>query len=125
MKDVVGPVRYGGQLLIADQGVKVRTCRVAQAGLGNIGDDAMALVTPAEALPAQGEQQQACGKSLHPVDLRRGEPDCLRRFGVKSNNVPAARSTSVEAFRLRSPQARLPPAKGGAGFGEGVLQSHT
>jgi hypothetical protein len=28
------------------------------AGLGNIGDDAMALVTPAEALRAQDEQQQ-------------------------------------------------------------------
>ena len=47
------------------------------------------------------------------------------RFGVKVQNVRAARSTSVEAFRLRSPQARLPPAKDGAGFGEGVLQSHT
>ena len=52
-----------------------------------------------------------------------GKPDCLRRFGVKLKNVRAARSTSVEAFRLRSPQARLPPAKDRAGFGEGVLQS--
>ncbi|MFZ0863282.1 MAG: hypothetical protein WAN18_21645, partial [Candidatus Sulfotelmatobacter sp.] len=82
----------------------------------------MALVTPAEALRAQGEQQQACGKSLHPVDLTPGgKPDCLRWFGVKLKNVRAARSTSVEAFRLRSPQARLPPAKDRAGFGEGVL----
>ena len=54
-----------------------------------------------------------------------GKPDCLRRFGVKLKNVRAARSTSVEAFRLRSPQARLPPGKDRAGFGEGVLQSHT
>ncbi len=39
----------------------------------------MALVTQAEALRAQVEQQQACGKSLHPVDLTpRGKPDCLR-----------------------------------------------
>ena len=54
-----------------------------------------------------------------------GKPDCVRRFGVKLKNVRAARSTSVEAFRLRSPQARLPPAKDRAGFGEGVLRSHT
>src|ERR1035437_9679767 len=86
----------------------------------------MVLVTQAEGLRAQGEQQQACGKSLHPVDLSPGgKPDCLRRFRVKLKNVRAARSTSVEAFRLRSPQARLPPAKDRAGFGEGVLQSHT
>jgi hypothetical protein len=64
-------------------------------------NDPMALVAPAEALQAQGE----------------------RGFGVKLQNVRAARSTSVEAFRLRSPQVRLPPAKDGAGFGEGVLQS--
>ena len=63
----------------------------------------MALVAPAEALQAQRE----------------------RRFGVKLQNVRAARSTSVEAFRLPSPRTRLPPAKDGAGFGEGVLQSHT
>ena len=85
----------------------------------------MALVTPAEALRAQGEQQQACGKSLHPVDLTPGEARLFARFGVKLKNVRAARSTSVEAFRLRSPQARLPPGKDRAGFGEGVLQSHT
>src|ERR1019366_10717525 len=32
----------------------------------------MVLVPPAEALRARGEQQQACGKSLHPVDLSPG-----------------------------------------------------
>ena len=53
------------------------------------------------------------------------KPDCLRRFGVELKHGWAALPTSVEAFRLRSPQARLPPAKGGAGFGEGVLQSGT
>jgi len=56
---------------------------------------------------------------------RRGEARLFARFGVKLKNVRAARSTSVEAFRLRSPQARLPPAEDRAGFGEGVLQSHT
>jgi len=68
-----------------------------------------------------------CGWSASsPVDLTPvGKPDCLRPFGVKLKNVRAARSTSVEAFRLHSAQARLPPAKDRAGFGEGVLQSHT
>ena len=44
---------------------------------------------------------------------------------VKLKHGRVALPTSVEAFRLRSPQARLPPAKGGARFGEGVLQSRT
>ena len=44
---------------------------------------------------------------------------------VKLKHVRAALPTSVEAFRLRTPQARLPPAKGRAGFDEGVLQPRT
>jgi hypothetical protein len=63
--------------------------------------------------------------SLFILSILRGEARLFARFGVKLKNVRAARSTSVEAFRLRSPQARLPPAKDRAGFGEGVLRSHT
>ena len=110
VKDVVGPVRYGGQLLIADQGVKVRTCRVAQAGLGNIGDDAMALVTPAEALRAQGEQQQACGKSLHPVDLTPGGARLFAPVRCKVEECPGCplnfRGGVSSAFSTSSVTAR-------------------
>jgi hypothetical protein len=49
----------------------------------------------------------------------------LRISVLNLNHDRVARSPSVEAFHLRAPQARLPPAKGGAGFGEGVLQSRT
>jgi len=52
--------------------------------------------------------------------------DCLCRFSVLEwGDVRAAQPTAVEAFSLRSSQAWLPPAKGGARFSEGVLQSRT